>query len=98
VNMFWKRKKPKEIVNSVDPDRTFSVGTTDTNYMFYLVDGAFYIRKNVSKDPRYGLVVKINGREKYSERDLELGAEIEYIHPRLERAESAGRIKSIEVK
>jgi hypothetical protein len=94
----FKKKEREQILEEVRASKVFLVKTTDTDYMFYLVDGTFYTRKLVSKDSRYGLVTRLDGKEKYSQRDLDLGKQVHYIHPRLAKEENAGKIKAIEVK
>ncbi len=82
-------------IESLDPEKTFLVDTEDSNFIFHLSKGIFYARRTTSKDPRYCLVTKINGKVKYKESDLDLYAEIEYMHPKLNREVSGGRVKSV---
>ena len=82
-------------LESLDQEKTFLVETEDNSFVFHLTKGLFYARRTTSKDPRYCLVTKINGKAKYKESDLDLYAEIEYIHPKLNTEVSGGRIRSV---
>ena len=85
-------------VESVDPEKTFMIATEENEFVFHLVKGMFYARRTTSKDPRYCLVTKLNGKIKYSERDLDLGVEIEYMHPKLNKEVSGGMIRSVALR
>jgi len=82
-------------LESLDPEKTFLVDTEESSFVLHLSKGVFYVRRTTSKDPRYCLVTKINGKAKYKESDLDLYAEIEYMHPKLNQEVSGGRIKSV---
>ena len=88
-------EKIPTLLESLDPEKTFFVETEDNSFVCHLTKGLFYIRRTTSKDQRYCLVTRINGREKYKEQDLDLYAEIEYIHPKLNKEVSGGKIKSV---
>lgn len=86
------------LVEAVDPEKTYLVETEENSFVLHLTKGIFYARRTTSKDPRYCLVTKINGKAKYKESDLDLYAEIEYIHPKLNKEVSGGRIRSVAIR
>jgi hypothetical protein len=83
---------------ALDSEKTFMIATEESEFVFHMVKGKFYIKRTASKDPRYCLVTKLNGKEKYSEKDLDLGVEIEYMHPRLNKEVSGGMIRSVALR
>ncbi len=86
------------LVEALDPEKTFLVETEENSFVFHLTKGIFYARRTTSKDPRYCLVTKINGKAKYKESDLDLYAEIEYIHPKLNQEVSGGKVRSVAIR
>ena len=86
------------IVETVNPKKSFLVGTTETQFIFHLVNDVFYVRKLASKDARYCLVTLLNQKKKYTEKDLDLNAEIEYMHPRLQKPVNGGKVTSIALR
>jgi len=85
-------------LESVDPEKTFLVETEDSSFVFHLTKGLFYARRTTSKDPRYCLVTKINGKVKYTEKDLDLYAEISYMHPKLNQEVLSGKVTSVALR
>ncbi|MDP3728496.1 MAG: hypothetical protein Q8R18_03510 [bacterium] len=85
-------------LESLDPEKTFLVETEDSSFVFHLTKGIFYARRTTSKDPRYCLVTKINGKNKYKESDLDLYAEISYMHPKLNQEVLGGKVKSVALR
>ncbi len=83
-------------VESLDPEKTYLVETEDSSFVFHWTKGIFYAHRTTSKDPRYCLVTKINGKNKYKEQDLNLYVEFLYMHPKLNKEVSAGKVKSVE--
>lgn len=90
--------EPQLIVETVNPKKSFLVGTTETQFIFHLVNDVFYVRKLASKDMRYCLVTQLNQKKKYEEKDLDIGAEVEYMHPRLGRSVNGGKVTSITLR
>lgn len=90
--------EPQLILETVNPRKSFLVETTETKFVFHLVGAAFYVRKLASKDPRYCLVTQLNQKKKYTEQDLDVGAEVEYMHPRLGRTVQGGAVTSIALR
>ena len=86
------------LLESLDPEKTYLIETEDNSFVLHLSKGVFYTKKEASKDPRYCLVTKINGKKTYKERDLELGSELEYYHPKLNREVSSGIVTSISIR
>jgi hypothetical protein len=95
--MFF-RKRREEVLHEMEPDRSFLVQTNNARFMFHLLEEAFYVRKVTGKDRRYGLVVSLGSKKKYNIKDLDLGAEVLYHNPRLDRIVSGGRIVSVAVR
>ncbi|HIH15123.1 MAG: hypothetical protein QT08_C0011G0019 [archaeon GW2011_AR17] len=89
---------PVAHLESLDPEKTFFVETEDSSFVLHLTKGLFYVRRTTSKDPRYCLVTKINGKNKYKESDLDLYAELSYIHPKLNQEVLGGKIKSVALR
>ncbi len=85
-------------LESIEPEKTFLVETEDSSFVFHLNKGIFYTRRTTSKDPRYCLVTKINGKNKYKESDLDLYAEISYMHPKLNQEVLSGKVKSVALR
>ena len=83
---------------SLDPEKTYFVETEESSFIFHITKGVFYVRRTTSKDPRYCLVTKINGKTKYKEQDLDLYAEIEYVHPKLKKEVSTGKVRSVALR
>ena len=86
------------LLESLDPEKTYLVETEDSAFVFHMTKGLFYARRTTSKDARYCLVTKINGNSKYKEQDLDLYAEFLYMHPKLNKEVSAGRVKSVALR
>lgn len=89
---------PATHLESLDPEKTFLVETEDSSFIFHLSKGIFYARRTTSKDPRYCLVTKINGKNKYKESDLDLYVEISYMHPKLNQEVLGGKVKSVSLR
>lgn len=85
-------------LESVDPEKTFLVDTEDSSFVFHWTKGIFYARRTTSRDPRYCLVTKINGKVKYKESDLDLYAEVSYMHPKLNQEVLSGKVKSVALR
>ena len=96
--MFLKKRKKESVLYELEPERSFLVQTNNARFMFHLFDSAFYVRKVTAKDRRYGIVTRLNAKKKYEMRDLDLGAEVLYHNPRLDRVVSGGRIVSVAVR
>lgn len=92
------QEKTPSHLESLDPEKTYLVDTEDSSFIFHLTKGIFYARRTTSKDPRYCLVTKINGKEKYKEADLDLYVEISYIHPKLNYEVTSGKVKSVSLR
>ncbi len=86
------------LLESLDPEKTYLIETEDNNFVLHLFKGVFYAKKEASKDPRYCLVTQFNGKKSYKEKDLELGSEFSYYHPKLNREVSSGIVKSIAIR
>jgi hypothetical protein len=97
MNLF-SRKEVDKVLLEVEPEQTLLVTTTDTRYVFHFSNGQFYIRKVMGKDPRYGLVLRLNGRKNYLVQDLDLGSVFEYYHARLQKYVKSGNVTAISVK
>ena len=91
-------KEIPTLIEALDPEKTYLVETEDNSFILHLTKGLFYARRTTSKDPRYCLVTKINGKAKYKESDLDLYAEIEYMHPKLNQEVSGGKVKSVAIR
>ncbi len=85
-------------LEELQPEKTYLVSTTELKLIVHWLQGQFYLRKLASKDPRYCRITGLSGKERYEQHDLDLGAEIEYIHPRLHRSVNAGKITSIIIR
>ncbi|MBT3323774.1 hypothetical protein HN681_05155 [archaeon] len=96
--MFFKRKKYERIIEEIEPERSFLIHTNETRFIIHYLDTKFYARKVLSKDSRFGLITSLNGKKKYKLSDLDLGAEIIFILPRLNKEVSGGRVKRIAVR
>ncbi len=92
--MLFKQK----LLESIEPQRSFLVTTSESKFMLYWVDDVFYARKTTGLDNRYALVMTLNGKKWYKEKDLDIGAEFEYVHPRLGRIVSGGRVHHITIR
>jgi len=90
--------EPEQFLESLDPEKTFFVETEDSSFILHLAKGIFYARRTTSKDPRYCLVTKINGKKVYKEKDLDLHAEIAYMHPKLNQEVSGGKVRSVALR
>lgn len=86
------------LLESLDPEKTYLIETEENSFLLHLFKGVFYTRKEASKDPRYCLITKLNGKKSYNVKDLELGTEFNYYHPKLNREVSSGIIKSIAIR
>jgi hypothetical protein len=95
--MFFAKESEKVLLE-VAPEKTCVVTTTDTRFVFHFSEGKFYVRKVMGKDPRYGLVIRINGRKKYDSENLDLGSIFEYYHPRLGEFVTSGKVTAVVVK
>ena len=92
----------EELLDWLDPERTYVIKTDvdgmTIDFLLHLSKGQFYTRKQSSKESKYCLVTKFNGKNKYKETDLDLGAHFDYIHPRLNREINSGKITSIALR
>lgn len=86
------------LLDSLDPEKTYMIETEENSFVLHLCKGVFYTKKEASKDPRYCLVTQMNGKKSYKEKDLELGTEFNYYHPKLNREVSSGVVKSIAIR
>lgn len=85
-------------VESLEPEKTYLIDTEDSSFVFHLTKGIFYARRTTSKDPRYCLVTKINGKNKYKESDLDLYVDIHYMHPKLNQEVHGGKVRSVALR
>ena len=96
--MFFSRKKYERILEEIEPERSFLIHINETRFIVHFFDSKFYARKVLSKDHRFGLVTSLNGKKRYKVSDLDLGTEINFILPRLDREVTCGRVKRIAVR
>ena len=96
--MFFRKRKKENVLHELEPERSFLVQTNNARFMFHLFDGAFYVRKVTGIDKRYGIVSSLNSKKKYEMKDLDLGVEVLYHNPRLDRVVSGGKIVSVAVR
>ena len=86
--MFFSRKKYERILEEIEPERSFLIHTNETRFIVHFFDSKFYARK----------VSSLNGKKRYKVSDLDLGTEINFILPRLDREVTCGRVKRIAVR
>ncbi|MAG77963.1 hypothetical protein CL616_01210 [archaeon] len=84
--IFFKKKKELVKQELESFDQRFVVKTPKGEFKLFLCEKDIYCKGSLSKDSRYGLAFI---------KDIDIGTELVYHNPRLERKVNMGRIKSI---